>query len=148
MLDAYRERLARDPLLVGGQLGGQGQGDPIGDLEAELLAHRVDLVDRLARAALELEVGVELEVERDRQTVLAGDCPALLAAPLDEHLLRRELVTVDPQPTAVELLEIARLELCAHGAELLAELGPEDGQVRLHPQLSRLDLAELDLLHA
>src|SRR6185437_16247585 len=40
------------------------------------------------------------------------------------------------------------LERGAYGAELLAELGPEHGQVRLDAQLARVDLAELDALHA
>ena len=42
-----------------------------------------------------------------------------------------------------ELLELARLQRGADGAELLAELRPEHGQVRLHAQL-RIDVAELD----
>jgi len=65
--------------------------------------------------------------------VLAGDSPAFLAAPLDQHLLRRELVTVHPDSSVPELLELPRLEGGAHGAELLAELGPKQRQVRPDP---------------
>ena len=68
-----------------------------------------------------------------------------LPGPLDEHLLRAELVAGDAEAAAVELLELAGLQSGAHGAELLAEPRPEHGQVRLHPQLG-VDVAELDLL--
>ena len=100
-------------------------------------------------AALELELGVERRVERDRDAVLGRDRPALAADPLDEHLVRLELVAgrrgsgrrraprTRPPASAARTL-----------AELLAELRAEHGQVRLHAQLGRLDVAELDLLHA
>ncbi len=58
-----------------------------------------------------------------------------------------ELVAGDPESAAVELLEVARLKRSAHGTELLPELRPEHGQVRLHPQLG-VDVPELDLLDA
>ena len=54
----------------------------------------------------------------------------------------------DPEAAAVELLEVAGGERGADGAELLAELRPEHRQVRLHVQLRRVDLAELDVLDA
>ena len=47
-----------------------------------------------------------------------------------------------------QLLELTRLERCADGAELLPELRPQDGKIRLDAQLGCLHLAELDLLHA
>ena len=75
-----------------------------------------------------------------------GDRPALLAGPLDEHLVRAELVPGGPEPAAAELLELARLQRGPHRAELLAELRAEHGQVRLDAQLG-VDVAELDLLH-
>ena len=52
------------------------------------------------------------------------------------------------KPPSVELLELARGERGPDRAELLAELRAEHRQVRLHVQLGRLDVAELDLLHA
>ena len=58
------------------------------------LRSAVHLVDQVARTALELELGVEREVERDGQAVLARDRPAFLAVPLDEHLVGAELVAV------------------------------------------------------
>ncbi len=80
-----------------------------------------------------------VEVERDRDAVARRDRPALLAATLDEHLVGLELVAEDAEAPAVELLELARRERGAHGAELLAELRPERRQVRLHVELDRLD---------
>ena len=88
-------------------------------------------MDRLACPALELELRIERQVERDRQAVLARDRPAFLASALDDHLLGRELMAVDSQAPAVELLELTGLELRAQGTELLAQLRPEQGQVRL-----------------
>ena len=54
----------------------------------------------------------------------------------------------DAEAAVGQLLELARFERGPHRAELLAELRPEHRQVRLHPQLGRLHLAELDLLDA
>ena len=65
-------------------------------LEARVLAHAVHAVDQLPGTALELELGVERELERNREAVVACDRPALLAAPLDQHFLGRELVAVHP----------------------------------------------------
>ena len=79
---------------------------------------------------------------------LGGDRPALLAGALDEHLVGGELVAEDAEAAALELLELARGERGPHRAELLAELRAEHRQMRLHVQLRRLDVAELDLLHA
>ena len=86
-------------------------------------------------------------VERDGDARVAGDGPAVLAGPLDEHLVRLELVAGGAKAAALELLERARLQRGAHRAELLAELRPEHRQVRLDAQLG-IDRAELDLLHA
>src|SRR5204863_7491409 len=76
------------------------------------------------------------------------DRPALAPAPLDEHLVRCELVRAAPEPAIRQLLELAGRERFPHRAELLAELGPQLRQVRLHLQLDRLDRAELDVLDA
>ena len=75
---------------------GHRERDPIGQLEAALLAQRVDVVDELVRLALEHELVVETEVERDRHAVARRDRPALAPASLDEHLVRRELVPARP----------------------------------------------------
>ena len=53
-----------------------------------------------------------------------------------------------PEAAARQLLELAGRERGPHRAELLAELGAERRQVRLHVQLGRLDATELDLLDA
>ena len=79
---------------------------------------------------------------------VARDRPALAADPLDEHLVGLEHVAVDLEAPAVELLELARARALAHVAQRRAELRAEHGQVRLHAQLGRLDVAELDLLDA
>ncbi len=76
------------------------------------------------------------------------DRPAVLALPLDEHLVAREVVTGDADAAVGELLEVAGLERRAHGTELLAELRPEQREVRLHAELARLDVPERDLADA
>ena len=101
-------------------------------------------MDEVVRVALEEQLVVEREVERDRDTVARRDRPALLAAALDEHLVGLELVAEDTEAPAVELLELAGRERGTNGAELLAELRPERGQVRLHVELDGFDVAELD----
>ena len=105
-------------------------------------------MDEVVRVAFEEQLVVEREVERDRDAVAGRDRPALLAAALDEHLVRLELVAEDAEAPTLELLELAGRERGANGAELLAELRPERRQVRLDVELDRLDLAELDLLDA
>ena len=77
---------------------GNRQLDPIGELEPGLLAHRVHAVDEVVDAAGAHEVVVEVEVERDREAVRRGDRPAVLALPLDEHLVARELVAGHADP--------------------------------------------------
>ena len=104
-------------------------------------------MDQVEHALLHEELGVERRVERDRDPVRVRDRPALLADPLDEHLVTGQVATGDAK-AAVHLLEVTRLERRAHRAELPSELGPEQGKVRLHAQLGRLDVTELDLLHA
>ena len=47
----------------------QRHGDPVGQLEPLLLAHRVQRVDQVVDAALELELVVERRVERDGDAV-------------------------------------------------------------------------------
>ena len=103
---------------------------------------------RSSRLRLEQQLVVERRVERDGDAVLGRDRPAVAADPLDEHLVRLEHVAVDLEAAAAELLELPALQRLAHLAQLRAELRPEHGQVRLHAQLRRLDVAELDLLHA
>src|SRR5919206_2753156 len=150
-LEAGRERLVLDPLLVPEELGlvlRDCDHDAVGQLVAFLLAPPVDLVDELPHAAFELERGIEREVERDGEAVLAGDRPALLASTLDQNLVGAELASVDAEAAALELLELPRLEGRAHRAQLLAELWAEHRQVRLDPQLAGLDRAELHPLHA
>src|SRR5204863_3614343 len=104
---------------------------------------RIDSVYEIARAPLELELRIERKVEGDRQAVVRCDRPAFLPRSLNEHLVGPELAAVHAEPAALELLELAGLERRAHGAELLAELGAEHGQVRLHAQLACVDDAEL-----
>ena len=64
-----------------------------------------------------------------------------------EDLVAREVVAGDADAAVGELLEVAGLQRGAHGAELLAELRPEHGQVRLHAKLARLDVSERDVAH-
>src|SRR5947199_364524 len=80
----------------------------------------------------------------------AGPPPAgrPAADPLDEHLVRFEDVTVDLEAPAVELLEVAARESLSHFAQRGAETRAEGREVRLHLQLGRLDLPELDVLDA
>ena len=140
----------RDPVGVLEQLvvaGGNRQGDAIGQLEPCVLPHRVDAVDQLVDAALECQLLVDGRVDRDGHARVTGDGPPVLPGPFDENLLRGQLMAGNPESAALELLEVARLKRSAHGTELLPELRPEGGQVRLHPQL-RVDVTELDLLHA
>ena len=55
-------------------------------------------MDQVVDAALELQLGVETGVERDGPALLRGDCPALLARPLDEHLVGPELMAETRTP--------------------------------------------------
>ncbi len=77
-----------------------------------------------------------------------ADRPARLAGALHEHLVCAEVVAEHPEAAALELLELAGRESGTDGAELLAELGAEHRQVRLHVQFGRVDVTELDLFHA
>ena len=54
----------------------------------------------------------------------------------------------DSEAAAVELVELAACERLAHVTQCCAELRAEQRQVRLYAELARLDVAELDLLHA
>src|SRR5579884_588066 len=150
VLDVNREDFALDPLSVGLDEGARllrkREHDPVGELEALLLAERVHAIDELVRLALEHELVVEAEIERDRDAVARGNRPPLAPSALDEYLVGLELAPGDAEPTLRQLLELARRERLADGSELLAELRAELGQVRLHAQLDRLDGAELDVL--
>ena len=121
--------------------------DPVGQLEARVLAFRIQLVDQVETRFSTSSSGSSAVSSATVIPSRVRDRPALLADPLDEHLVRGEVVAGRAE-APVRLLELARLERRAHRAELLAELRPEHGQVRLHAELGRLDVAELDLLHA
>ena len=145
------EHLVLDPLLVREQVAvGLRQDDPnaIGQRQTGVLAHRVQLVREVVDAALAPQLLVELGRQGDGQRIGFGEHPALAGASLDEDLVRPELASVDANAAAFQLLELTRLQRCAYGAELLAELRSEHGQVRLDAQLGRFDGSELDLLHA
>ena len=105
--------------------GRQRDPDPVGQLEALLLAHRVDLVDQVEDARLELELWVEPSVERDRHAVGARHGPALLAGSLDEHLVGGELVLADSEVAAVKLIELAAGKRLAHVAQCRPEFRAE-----------------------
>src|SRR6266540_5187166 len=140
-----------DPVLVLEEIGcslRERDDDSVGQLEPGLLAHRVQPVDQVEDAALELELFVEGRVECDGDAVAARDRPALLPGPLDEHLLGGEVAARGPEASVRELIELARFESGANRAELLAELRPEHRQVRLDAQLGGAHFAEFDLFHA
>jgi hypothetical protein len=71
--------LGLDPLPVTQQVtaGWEGQHDPIGQLQARILAHGVDSVNELIDPASDLEVRIELRVESDRQRSVVRDGPEL-----------------------------------------------------------------------
>ncbi len=89
-------------------------------------------MDELVDPALPEQLVVEGRVERHGDAVGRGDRPALARRPLDEDLVRGELVPRGPKAPATELLELARRKRRADGGELLAEPRAERGQVRLH----------------
>src|SRR5204862_3812004 len=107
-----RENLACDPVTVAiNELAlcvRHRERDPVRQLETALLAQGVDAVDQLVRLALEHELVVEAEVERDRHAVAGGDCPALAPPALDEHLVRCQLVLSDAEASVRQLLELPR----------------------------------------
>ncbi len=101
-----REHLGADPVAVVHEVGvalGERHGDAVGELEALLLAHDVELVDEVVDAALGAQLVVELDVERDADAVVLGDRPALevhrLAA---DDVVGAELLARDEQAAAVE----------------------------------------------
>src|SRR5207253_9919057 len=101
---------------------GHREPDPIGQLEASLLAERVDAMDELVRLALEHELVVEAQVERHRHAVRRGDSPALSPTPLDEHLLGVELVPGHAETALRQLFELPRRERVTNRAQLLPQL--------------------------
>src|SRR5205814_4141270 len=108
--DLDGQRLLLDPVRVAEEIrlfGGERDDDPVGQLEARILAHRVDLVDHVEHLALETQLVVERRVETDRDTVVLGDRPALAAAALDEDLVGRELVSADTDVPVGELRAVA-----------------------------------------
>src|SRR5215212_3833594 len=127
-LDLNGQRLLLDPVLVLQQpflRSRQRDPDPVGQLEALFLAHRVDLVDQVEHERLELELRVERRLERNRDAVVTCDGPAFLAALLDEDLLRPELVLADSEAAAVELIEFAARQRFSHVAP---SFGPSSGR--------------------
>src|SRR4029453_15544414 len=124
---------------------GHGQPYPVRQLEAGLLAHRIHGVDQVVDPPAAHEVFVEVEVERDRDTVGRRHGPAVLAIALDEHFVARELVTRNANAPARELVEPPRFERRPNSTELPPELRAEYGEVRLDAELARLDLREQDL---
>ena len=95
---------------------GEGQDDAVGDLEPLLLPHRVDPVHEVDHPPLELELGVEAGVERDRERALLRERPAVGGGALDEDLLRRELVPLRADAAVGEPLEPPGRERLAQGA--------------------------------
>ena len=73
--------------------------------------------------------------------------PSLLR-PLDEQLVRLELLAGGADPAVAELLELARLQRRPHVAQARAELRPEHAQVRLVAEADGRPVEELDLLDA
>ena len=105
-------------------------------------------MDQVEDERLEREAGVERRVECDGDAVGARHGPALLTGLLDEDLVGPELVVPDPEAAGLELVELAAGEGFAHVAQRRAELRPQHRQVRFHPELARIDVAEFDLFHA
>ncbi len=116
---------------------------------AGFLAHRVHEVGQLVDTRLSGELVVERRVERHRDADVGRHRPAAFtASPLDEHLVRRELVARGAEPTVVELLEVARPASAARtAASSLPSRGPSSGRFGL-TRSSASTVAELDLLHA
>ena len=134
-----RERLARDPVEMREQVGirrRNGQPDPIGELEARLLAQGVDRVDELVDPAFALELCVDVGVERDGDAVLGGERPALPAVRSTSTSSRFELVAGSAEAAVTEILELAALQRRTDGGEPFPSFGPSSGQVRLDPQLA------------
>src|SRR5689334_9686928 len=105
-------------------------------------------MDELVDLALEDEFVVQTEIECHRDPVARRDGPALASAPLDEDLVRLELMLSDAEAAVRQLLELARRERLTHCAELRAQLRAELREVRLHLQLDRFDRPKLDTFHA
>src|SRR5438093_6694042 len=91
-----------------------------------------------------LVLGVFFFSSRRRHTRLVSDWSSDVCS----SDLFEELVSVDSEGAVLELFEPPGLERRADRAELLPELRPQHRQVRLHSQLARVDLSELDVLDA
>src|SRR3954454_10683278 len=163
VVDRGRQGLAGDVGLV---LAGRGEElvvaieaerDPVGDLEARLLARLLDRADDLAGQALAAELVIEVELERhgvaglglhlvalerlhDEGDVVGGE-GVLLAVDCDSHL-----------GTGLELIRDAARVESLHGRRhlrhVLAEAGAERAVVGLHPIGDELGLGldEVELL--
>src|SRR5918996_2271387 len=147
-LDARRERLGLDPVLVPEEVAvaGERKDDPVGDLKAGLLPERVDLVDEVEHAPLELELGIDRRIDPDREALRVR--PARLLLALDDELVRLELVARRAYASTLERLEVACLEGLLDVAQRPAELRAEQPQVRLVVEAHGGLIEDLDLLHA
>ncbi len=91
------EGLARDPVAMGGDRGlevGRGavaHANPVGVVEAGLLARRLQAVDHLARPALGDELRGEPRIEGDEQLAVVGGRHALLFDQPDFEVLGQQL---------------------------------------------------------
>ena len=129
-----RARRRRGHVAVGLRIG---DPDPVGDLEAGVLAHLLDRADHVANDALELQLRRDLGVECDGEPVAVGDGEALAGARPQLELARLEHPVTDVDAAVAEL-ELALAQEPADDGELAAVLGAEQLQERHH-----LDLGEL-----
>ena len=106
-------------------VSGRRERDAIGQREPRFLPHGVDPVDEVVDPALAPELVVQPRVERDRHAVGGRDRPAFLATPLDQHLLRAQVVPRRSEAAAGKLLELSGFECLAHRDQLSAELRAE-----------------------
>src|SRR5439155_13075355 len=137
--------LAREELPV----VGHGQTDSVGDLEPGFLSHRVDGVDEIVDPPLQLQLGVDLRVESDRELAVLGHRPSLDRNSLPANdVLGPELLTVDANASVTQLLEVAPLERLLQLADLRPETRPKTRKVRQEPDAGDRTLVENDPAHA
>src|SRR6185312_11037860 len=129
-LDRDREGLGRDPLAVLGEGAAdvpvvlrEGDPDPVGDLEAGVLAHLLDRADHVADDALEAKLRRDLGVERHGEAVAVCDREALPGARPQLVLARLEHPVADPHAAVCEL-ELALAQEAADDRQLAPVLGP------------------------
>ena len=122
--------------------------DPVGQLEPASLRFAFSSWIRSSTRFSTTSSWIERRVERDREPVAVRDRPALACPTCSTSTSSAERSWPTARKPPFDSHEVARVERRAHRAELLAELRPEHREVRLDAELCRLDLAELDLLHA